>query len=326
MLFNVTSLSRAAGRSAPAAAAYRAGERLRDDGRRLVYDHSRRSDIDHREILVPGARAAAVPDWVQDRNQLWNAAEAAETRVNSRVAREYLVALPHELSATARIDLARRFAQTLADRYATVVDLAAHQPRPAGDPRNFHAHLLATTREITADGLGAKAVVELGDATRRGLGLQSSRDELRTLRSAWSEHANEALRAAGLELRLDPRTLKAQGIERLPQIHVPMTVVQMERRGIATQFMQSVREQLERETQLGALTSARAFGPEPRSVEATRPGSVDERLALARERWEAYRTQIDARTRDAGAERAIDGLTRNDSRGAARDAGLEWGG
>jgi len=320
MLFHVTSLSRGAGRSAPAAAAYRAGERLRDEGRRKVYDHSKRSDVDHREILVPGNRARGVPDWVNDRNQLWNAAEAAERRVNSRVAREYLVGLPHELNASARIDLARRFAQDLADRYGTVVDLAAHQPRPAGDPRNFHAHLLATTREINADGLGAKSVVELSDSARHELGLQTSREELRTLRGLWSEYANSALREAGLELTLDPRTLRAQGIERTPQIHVPMAVVQMERRGIPTQFMQSVRELHAREARIASLPPQQV--PANRSETVLALPGIDERLALARERWEAYRSNVDVRAPDRHSE----GLDRNDRRRAARDAGLDWGG
>ncbi len=316
MFFNVSSLSRADGRSAPAAAAYRAGERLRDEGRGQVYNHSRRRDIEHREILLPASRAGAVPDWVQDRNRLWNAAEAAESRGNARVAREYLVALPHELSAAARVDLARRFAQELADRYGTVVDLAAHQPRAAGDPRNYHAHLLATTREITATGLGRKAAIELNDSTRRSLDMPRVADELRLLRANWSAHANTALREAGLDLRLDPRTLRAQGIDRLPQQHVPMAVIQMERRGVATEFMRAVRER----------AADLAVVPAPtRAIETPVALSIDARQAQARERWLAMREAPVASAR--GSERAygLPGPNSNASREREAAAGLEWG-
>ena len=94
--------------------------------------------------------------WARDRATLWNAAEAAEKQRNSRVAREYQVALPPELTPSQRLELARTLSRELADRYNVAVDLAVHDPRPGGDPRNFHAHLLTTTREITPTGLGAK--------------------------------------------------------------------------------------------------------------------------------------------------------------------------
>jgi len=310
MYFQVTSLGRAQGRSAVSSAAYRSGERLRDQTRGRVYDHSRRRDIAHREIFVPRERALVVPDWVQDRNRLWNAAEMAETRSNARVAREYVVALPPELSAAARVDLARRYAQFLADRHGTVVDLAAHQPRAAGDPRNYHAHLLATTREITGAGLGAKAAVELNDTTRRARGLPVAHEEIRALRGHWSEHANQALHAAGLELRLDPRTLRAQGIDREPRPSIPMAVIQMERRGIATEFMQRLREREARALEAPSPVAARAL-------------SLDERQARARERWLAYRQAL----RSPAADRALEAepAARNKSRARERSAGLGYG-
>ncbi|PMY01019.1 hypothetical protein C1Y22_36800, partial [Pseudomonas sp. MPR-R2A5] len=78
------------------------------------------------EILThPGAQGA---DWARDRATLWNHAEAVERNWNARVAREYTIALPHELGSDARILLARGFAQSLADRYRTAVDLAVHAP------------------------------------------------------------------------------------------------------------------------------------------------------------------------------------------------------
>ncbi len=312
--FQVTSLSRGQGRSALAAAAYRAGERLRDEVRNAVYNHAGRRDVVHREILLPAARAADAPDWVRDRNALWNAAERSERRVDARVAREFAVALPPELDADRRTALARAFAQHLADRYGTVVDLASHQPRPAGDPRNFHAHLLATTRELTPAGLGPKASIELSDSSRAARGLLRAGDELRLLRADWAERMNEALRTAGLDVTVDSRSLRAQGIDRIPKPHVPMAVVQMERRGIATDVMRSLR----------------ASHPYYVHAAATERGArdggldLDERAARARERWQAYRAALDDPMRAAEARRELEkGSARE--RGRERGHGIEFG-
>jgi len=148
---------------------------------------------------------------VLDREQLWNAAERAETRRNSRVAREYLVSLPHELNPDQRIALAGALSREIAERYGVVVDSAIHAPRAGGDPRNFHLHLLATTREITAAGLGGKTGLDLGITQRHERGLVNSIQEFRALRARTAELVNEALQAANVLVRVDHRTLAAQG-------------------------------------------------------------------------------------------------------------------
>src|SRR5471032_939916 len=94
---------------------------------------------------------------------------ATALQTNARVAREYLVALPVELSPRQRLSLVRGFSQKLTDRYGFAVDFAIHAPRdfPGSDPRNFHAHLLTTTREVKVEGLGAKTTLDMNDASRR---------------------------------------------------------------------------------------------------------------------------------------------------------------
>lgn len=79
-----------------------------------------------RDIILPSALAAANAEIL--RSELWNKAEAAEKRVDARVAREWLVNLPYELSEQDRKELAHQFAQTLADRYGTIADCAIHEP------------------------------------------------------------------------------------------------------------------------------------------------------------------------------------------------------
>src|ERR1700761_8468585 len=103
----VKSFGRSAGTGgsvAHSAAAYRAGERIRDERTGRIYDHSRRNDIEHKEILLPSDLNGAItqPGWARDRSALWNAVEHSEPRANARVAREYVLALPHELNVAQR--------------------------------------------------------------------------------------------------------------------------------------------------------------------------------------------------------------------------------
>ncbi len=173
---NMKTFGRAGGSSAASAAAYRAGERIRDERTGRTYDHSERQDVLHKEIVLPSRFTDEDMAWARDRAGLWNAAEGAETRKNARVAREYLVALPVELSPPQRLELVRGFSQELSDRYGFAIDLAVHAPRdfPGSDARNFHAHLLATTREVQMEGLGAKTTLDMSDRNRREVGLPAA--------------------------------------------------------------------------------------------------------------------------------------------------------
>lgn len=206
MFVKIRSVSRGTGGSAVAKAAYIARERLRDERTGTLYDYRATPGLEHAEILVPAGADPESATWTRDRASLWNAAEAAETRANARVGREYTVSLPHELPSEQRGALAREFAQSLANRYSTVVDLAVHGPTLRGDPRNYHAHILTTTRELTPDGLGRKTAIELNNTTRYERGLPRIDEEFRILRTEWAERANEKLRDAGLEARLEPRS------------------------------------------------------------------------------------------------------------------------
>ncbi|OUI89447.1 conjugal transfer protein TraA, partial [Acetobacter persici] len=151
---SVKSISRSAGRSVVAAAAYRAGQELTDERQGLTHDYTRKQGVEAAFIVAPDGA-----DWAQDRNALWNAAEAAERRKDAKTGREYELALPAELDAGARKQLARDFAAELVERYGVVADVAIHGPGREGDNRNHHAHILTTTRTAGEDGLGAKTRV-----------------------------------------------------------------------------------------------------------------------------------------------------------------------
>lgn len=276
---HLKTFGRSDGGNAPSAAAYRAGERIKDERTGRTYDHTERQDVMHKEILVPSRYGDADIDWARDRSRLWNAAEFAETRRNARVAREYLVGLPVELSPNERIGLVRGFSQELADRYRFAVDIAIHAPRdfPGSDPRNFHAHLLATTREVTTDGLAGKTTLELSDSKRRELGLDPAINELLHVRERWAMATNEALRSAHCAARVDHRSLEAQGIDREPRPWIPRVAFEMERRGYRSVVAERIRADYEARVQ---LRLERAAGQRPLEPVPQPPVGKTERPSL----------------------------------------------
>jgi Ti-type conjugative transfer relaxase TraA len=221
-------ISRASGRSAVASAAYRAAERLENERDGIVHDFSRRSGVEHAEIVIP---AGADAKWAKKRSALWNAAEASEKRKDARVAREIEVSLPHEMTGEQRLALTREFAQGLADRYGVAVDFAIHSPHGKTDIRNHHAHIMMTTRKVTPDGLGEKSDLELENKKLQALGLPTSHEQLRDIRIGWEQRTNEHLARAGLDIRVDHRSHQERGLEIEPTQHMGVHATQMERRG-----------------------------------------------------------------------------------------------
>ena len=200
-----TMISRSQGRSATAAAAYRVAERIEDRRTGLTFDYAARGGVDHTEILAPDH----APDWVYDRSELWNRVEESETRKNSQVAREVRVALPDELTHAQRLELVREFVRSQFVDRGMVADIALHAPGRAGDERNHHAHILLTTREIAAEGS-----VPGGGFTTKNRDWNKV-EVLEGWREAWARDSNAALERAGIEDRVDHRTLVAQRDEAL---------------------------------------------------------------------------------------------------------------
>lgn len=215
---SVKAVSRSAGRSATAAAAYRAGCEITDARTGEVHDYTRKRGVESADLVLP----AGAPAWAADRAALWNAAEHAERRKDACVAREFEVALPSELPPAARRKLALDFAQEMADREGCAIDVAIHEPGKEGDSRNHHAHILRTTRKVEAEGLGAKLDTEKAGRNRTA--------DLEAVRTRWAELTNERLRESGIEARVDHRSLKAQGIDREPTQHLGPTATAIERR------------------------------------------------------------------------------------------------
>jgi Ti-type conjugative transfer relaxase TraA len=223
-------VSRSSGRSAVAAVAYRSAEKLTNERDGLTHDYSRRDGVERSEIVLPqGVKA----EWAQDRSGLWNAAEAAEKRVDARVAREFVLALPHELNAEKRMELTREFAQDLADRYGAAVDFAIHAPHSASDVRNHHAHVLMTTRQVNEQGFGAKTYMELANKELLPRDLPTTQMQLVDIRRSWEQMANRELAEAGLDVRIDHRSHSERGIEIEPTEHMGVHATQMQRKGMS---------------------------------------------------------------------------------------------
>ena len=223
-------ICRGDGKSAIAAAAYRAGGRLIDRRTGRTHDYHHRTDVEYAAVVLPSGVQA---DWAVDRGRLWNAAEAAEKRRDSRLAREFEVALPAEWSASERRAAVLEFAGWFADRYGVAVDVAGHQPRAGGDSRNFHAHLLATTRTVTDAGFARKSDLEWSDRHLTAAGLPRARDQLIAIRAEWERLVNARLARTRSPVRVDRRSHRDRQLEFAPSRHVGAGATGMERRGIA---------------------------------------------------------------------------------------------
>ena len=220
-------ISRSGGRTAVAAAAYRCGGKLTDERQGVEWDFTKKRGVLHSEILLP----AHAPAWAADRSRLWNEVERAEDkstrRAEAKTARDFRIALPHELTADERIAAAQEFSRFLVQRYGAAVDMAVHAPDRRGDERNFHAHVLMTTRALGPDGFGTK--LRVLDSPR------TSPPEMEAIREAWETIANRALEAGGHEARIDRRSFERQGIDREATIHVGVSATEMERNGATTE-------------------------------------------------------------------------------------------
>jgi hypothetical protein len=215
-------ISRGGGRSATAAAAYRTGEKVPDQRTGETHDYRRRGGVDHVSMHTP----AGVPTMTTA--ELWNKAEAAEVRRDAVVARELLVALPHELTQFQRRELSVRMAEQLVARYQVAAQVAVHLPeavRPShpeaskgGDSRNHHVHIMFTVRRMDASGaLGGKTrELDAHGKKEKALGLHGP-DEISWMRSMVEAETNAALEQAGSSARIDMRSLAAQHAEAVAQ-------------------------------------------------------------------------------------------------------------
>jgi len=228
---SVKVISRAAGRSAVAAAAYRSADRLHDERLDRAHDFTNKSGVVHSEVLLP----ENAPDEWRDRERLWNDVEAFEKRKEAQLSREVEFAIPREMTQAQGIELAREFVQSEFVEAGMIADLNVHWDIGADGLAKPHAHVMLTMREIV-----------VGEDGKAGFGAKVrewNRTELVELwRERWADHVNQRLAELDIDARIDHRSLEAQGIVLEPQDKIGPAASRMGDRGLEAERLAEHRE------------------------------------------------------------------------------------
>src|SRR3546814_819970 len=222
---SVKVISRAAGRSAVAAAAYRAGERLHDERLDRDHDFRAKSGVEHSEIMLP----ESAPERFSDRATLWNEVEATEKRKDAQLAREVEFSIPREMSKDDGIELARDFVQAEFVERGMIADLNVHWDIGAEGLAKPHAHVMLTMRAMNEQGFGAKE----RDWNRTEL--------VEEWRERWADHVNARLAELDIDARIDHRSYEAQGIDLEPQDKIGPAAACMGERGLESERIEDHR-------------------------------------------------------------------------------------
>ena len=236
-------VSRGKGKSAVAAAAYRAGEKLTNEWDGLTHDYTKKGGVVHSEILLP----AHAPPAFSDRSTLWNSVEEAEKSNNAQLAREVEIALPVELSREEQIRLVREYCSSQFVSKGMCADFNIHDTG-GGNP---HAHILLTMRpmdergkwlpkskkEYVLDENGERVKLPSGRYKTRKVDLVdwNNQENAEVWRKAWADLTNDFLERNGSPERIDHRSNAERGIDELPTVHMGVAACQMEKKGITTE-------------------------------------------------------------------------------------------
>jgi Ti-type conjugative transfer relaxase TraA len=217
--FSAKVISRAAGSSAVASAAYRSASRLHDERLDRNHDFSSKAGVVHSEVMLPDG----APGHLSDREKLWNEAEVIEKRIDAQLAREIEFAIPREMTKEQGIELARDFVQTEFVDRGMIADLNVHWDIGADGLAKPHAHVMLTMREVGEEGFGKKN----RDWNRTEL--------LEKWRERWGENVNERLAELDIDARVDHRSLEAQGINLEPQHKIGPAASRMAAQGLESE-------------------------------------------------------------------------------------------
>ncbi len=201
-------ISRSQGRSAVACAAYRAGDNLHDNRYGKTHDYTLKQDVVFSEILLPGN----APEWMSNREVLWNSVEVFEKRKDAQLAREIQISLPRELTVEQNINLIKEYVQREFVDKGMVADLAVHCDKTPEGEEQPHAHVMLTMREISEGGFGQK------------VREWNAKENLLLWRESWAEMANCHLSLNGHDISIDHRSNAERGIELEPQYKIGSSV------------------------------------------------------------------------------------------------------
>lgn len=255
---SIKNISRAKGKTAIAAAAYRSGTILTDSETGITHNYVKKSEVAYTEIILP----EHAPAEYANRETLWNEVQKIETQDRARLAREWEVAIPNELDLDQAKTLIRNFGESLV-KEGMCIDLAIHWKNG-----NHHAHIMGTTRPIGKDGKwapkerkgykldaeGNKIPVIDTKTGKQKIGARgrkmwqretvqandwNRREKVEEWRKRWADCCNKYL---ARELQIDHRSYERQGITQLPTVHEGYAARLMEQRGTVSDLCQRNRD------------------------------------------------------------------------------------
>ena len=310
---------RAAGKSAVAAAAYRSGDKLIDMETGLESDYTRKSGVVHSEVSL----CEHAPAEYANRENLWNAVHKIEKASNARLWREIEVALPHELNRAEQIAAVREYVSSLTER-GMCADWSLHDK----DDGNSHAHIMLTTRSITANGTWAAKSRKVYDLDENGEKIYQRTDKqgrkqykshkedyndwndkerIEEWREAWANVCNKHLSE---EKKIDHRSYERQGKAQEPTRHEGYTARKIEAKGGISELCQENREIKARNSILQQITEQlKAVGEELKKLIAEKGSIVNDRIGEILRLRATARAASKSERRVTGGERELETAT-----------------
>ena len=243
--FNISMISRGKSKSAVASAAYISCEKIKNEWDGEVHDYHNKKGLLHSEIFLP----EHVPKEFKDRSYLWNSVELNEKASNAQLARNFIIALPKELSFEENKKLITDFIQENFVSKGMIADLAIHDGNDE-ENNNIHAHIMTTLRPINEKGewqakskkeyvldeKGEKIKLKSGNYKTRKIELTdwNNKGNAEKWRKNFASLCNQYLEKNHQEKRVDHRSYKRQGIEEIPTIHMGASASALEKKGIET--------------------------------------------------------------------------------------------
>ena len=242
-------LSRGKGASVARAAAYIMRQRVQDERTGAVYDYSGNKD----KALWTGIFAPkGAPEWASDLQKLCDEIEAAEKRKDAQLLLPIELSLPHELTLEQNRWMLQDFIKENFTRQGYAAIAAIHAPPEGGDQRNIHAHLLVTLRTVHECGFAKTKKQQQENYMARS-------ERVEALRASWEKHLKHHLKRHGFEKEAEAvscKSLKDQGIDREPGVHIGPAASQMMKRGAKTERGDINQAIEERNRQLEQLKAA----------------------------------------------------------------------
>lgn len=243
--FNISMISRGKSKSAVASAAYISCEKIKNEWDGVTHDYHNKKGLLHSEIFLP----ENIPKEFQNRSFLWNSVELNEKASNAQLARNFIIALPKELSFEENKKLITEFIQENFVSKGMIADLAIHDESNEGN-KNIHAHIMTTLRPINEKGQwqakskkeyilddeGNKILNKNGKPKTRKIELTdwNNRGNAEKWRESFATLCNWYLEKNNLAKRVDHRSFERQGIEEIPTIHMGASTSALEKKGIET--------------------------------------------------------------------------------------------